>query len=177
MTDSFFWATQFCELFDRCAEKHRKGDTRFEGWFGARDLEFLASIGCKTREFFDFVDDHCRSDGGEPSRETALLIAAARRDYFLVEQKGVTGTKIVRPSELPPKPAEMDGIPWLPRFIVKAEAKLRGEMDPDTMFGCGGDTAFCAKHRLHPADFLRVVWAARGDTAKILRFVKTGNPA
>jgi hypothetical protein len=177
MTDSFTWATQFSALFGRCAMRYRKGDTHFEAWFGSGDLEFLASIGCKPREFFDFVDDHCQAGGAEPTKETALLIAAVRRDYFLVEQKGVTGTKIIRPSELPPKPAELDGIPWLPRIIVKAEAKLRGEMDPDTMFGCGGDMVFCAKFHLHPADFLRVVWAARGDTAKILQFVKSGKMA
>jgi hypothetical protein len=68
----------------------------------------------------------------------------------------------------------MEGIPWLPRIIAKAEAKLRGEMDPDTMFGCGGDRAFCSKHHIHPADFLRVVWAARGDRNRVLQFVKTG---
>ena len=86
----------------------------------------------------------------------------------------MSSTKVVAAGTLPPKPAEMDGIPWLPRIIAKGEAKLRGEMDPDTMFGCGGDRAFCSRHHLHPSDFLRVVWAANGDTARVLAFVKTG---
>lgn len=172
MIDSYHWATQFRDLFDRCVDKYKRGDARYDGWFGKADLEFLAAIGYRQRELFDFVEDHCNEDD-EPSKETALLIAAVRRDYFLVEQKGVPSTKIVNPSELPPKPAEMDGIPWLPRIIVKAEAKLRGEMDPDTMFGCGGDRAFCSRHHIHPADFLRVVWAARGDKDRVLQFVKT----
>jgi hypothetical protein len=47
-------------------------------------------------------------------------------------------------------------------------------MDDDTMFGCGGDRAFLEKHKIHPADFLRVVWAARGDKERVLRFVKSG---
>ena len=177
MTNSYIWASEFRDLFDRCVTKYKKGGGNFEAWFDSADLEFLAAIGCRPRELFDFVEDHCNAEGGEPGRETALLIASARRDYFQVVQVGVPGTKTVLPSELPPKPAEMDGIPWLPRIIAKAEAKLRGEMDPDTMFGCGGDRAFCRKHQLHPADFLRVVWAARGDTAKIVHFVKTGKPA
>ncbi len=176
MTDSYTWAARFRELFDRCADKYRRGDVSCDAWFSRDDLGFLASIGYKPREFFDFIDDHCSAGGGDPDRETALLIASARRDYFLVVQKGIASAKTVDPSALPPKPAEMDGIPWLPRLVMKAEAKLRGEMDPDTMFGCGGDLAFCRKHHLHPADFLRVVWAARGDTAKILHFVKTGEP-
>ncbi len=177
MTDSYTWATRFRDLFERYADKYKRGDTSFEAWFDSADLEFLASIGCKPRELFDFIEDHCHADGGEPSRETALLIAAARRDYFLVMQKGMAGTKLIDPSALPAKTAEIDGIVWLPRIIAKAEAKLRGEMDPDTMFGCGGDRAFCSKHHLHPADFLRVVWATRGDPAKILHFVKTGKVA
>jgi hypothetical protein len=172
--NAYTWATEFRALFDRCAEKHRSGNTDFGSWLDLNDVEFLKSIGCKPREFFDFVDDYCRSNGDEPSADTALLVAAVRRDYFLVVQKGVPSTKTIKPSELPPKPAELEGIPWLPRFIAKAEAKLRGEMDPDTMFGCGGDLAFCSRHHLHLADFLRVVWAARGDEAKVLGFVKTG---
>jgi hypothetical protein len=46
-------------------------------------------------------------------------------------------------------------------------------MDPDTMFGCGGDRAFLSKYDIHPADFLRVVWAAGDDDQKILAYVKS----
>ena len=70
----------------------------------------------------------------------------------------------------------MDGIPWLPRIIKKAEAKLRGEMAPDLMYGCGGDRNFFREHRLNPADFLRHVWAADGDEAKVLAYVKAATP-
>lgn len=176
-TDSYTWATQFRALFDRCIAKYKGGETEPAAWFTPDDLEFLRSIGCKPRELFDFVDDHVNGAGEEPSAETALLVAAARRDYFLVEQKGVARPRTINPAELPAKTAEMEGIVWLPRIIAKAEAKLRGEMDPDTMFGCGGDRAFLSRHHLHPADFLRVVWSARGDSAKVLKFVKAGRPA
>ena len=168
------WDTTFRELFERCAKLHRAGDARGVNWFTANDKAFLDSIGYTTQEFFDFVDDHCRYGAEGPTLETALLVAAVRRDYFRVVQNGRRTGKTVPPSELPPKPAAVDGIPWLPRLIVKARAKLKGEMDPDTMFGCGGDRAFFEQHKLHPADFLRVAWAAGDDDRKIIDFVKTG---
>jgi hypothetical protein len=147
------WDTTFRELFERCAKLHRGGDTRGANWFTAADKAFLDSIGHTTQEFFDFVDDHCRYGAEGPSLETALLVAAVRRDYFRVVQNGKRSGKIVPPSDLPPKPAAVDGIPWLPRLIVKARAKLKGEMDPDTMFGCGGDRAFFEQHKLHAGGF------------------------
>lgn len=172
--NNYTWQTTFRALFDRCLKQFRSGETDFTTWFSPADQDFLKSIGCREREFFDFVDDHANAGGGEPAVETALLIAAARRDYLNAVQHGKTSDKTVKPSELPAKTAEMDGIPWLPRIIAKARAKLRGEMDPDTMFGCGGDRAFCSKHDLHPADFLRAVWAAGDDDQRILSFVKSG---
>jgi hypothetical protein len=85
----------------------------------------------------------------------------------------VPSLKILTPAELPAKTAELDGIVWLPRILGKARAKLRGEMHPDMMFGCGGDRAFLAKYDIHPADFLRVVWAAGDDDQKVLAYVKS----
>jgi len=174
MNDAYNWASQFGEIFVSCCEEYEDDNKDYLAWFDEEDLEFLQSIGCKPREFFDFVEDCCSSEGGEPSPETALLIAAVRRDYFQVEQKGQPSTKVISPAELPAKTAELEGIVWLPRIIAKAEAKLRGEMDEDTMFGCGGDRAFLSKYHLHPSDFLRVVWAAKGEKSKILSFVNTG---
>lgn len=174
MIDSYHWAALFGELFVDCCEEYEDGKKDYNAWFEPEDLEFLKGIGCKPRELFDFVEDCVSAEGDEPTPETALLVAAVRRDYFLVEQKGVPSTKVVAPSELPSKTDAMDGIVWLPRIIAKAEAKLRGEMDPDTMFGCGGDRAFLSEHKIHPADFLRVVWAAKGDKQRILNFVKSG---
>lgn len=169
------WDTTFRELFERCAKLHRGGDTRAANWFTSADKAFLDGIGHTTQEFFDFVDDHCRYGAEGPTLETSLLVAAVRRDFFRVVQHGKRSGKIVLPSELPPKPAAVDGIPWLPRLIVKARAKLKGEMDPDTMFGCGGDRAFFQQHKLHPADFLRVTWAAGDDDRKIIEWVRGGD--
>lgn len=167
------WDTAFRELFENCAKKHRAGDTDGKDWFTAADKTFLESIGYTDREFYDFVDDHCRYGAEGPTLETSLLVAAVRRDYFRVVLSGQRTGKIVPPAELPPKSSSVEGFRWLPRLIVKARAKLKGEMDPDTMYGCGGDRAFFTEHKLHPADFLRVTWAAGDDDQKIIDFVKT----
>ena len=169
----YTWETTFRQLFDRCVKLHRSGNSNHSSWFSPEDQAFLKSIGYTGQEFFDFVDDHCRYADG-PTPETALLVASVRRDYLRTVQKGVTSTRTVPPSELPAKAAAVDGIPWLPRLIAKARAKLCGEMDADTMYGCGGDRAFLSEHDIHPADLLRVVWAAGGDDRKIIDYVKSG---
>jgi hypothetical protein len=42
------------------------------------------------------------------------------------------------------------------------------------MFGCGGDRAFLMACDVHPADFLRHVWAAGEDDTKIIALVTAG---
>lgn len=169
-TPAYSWSTRFLSLFDDCTAKYRKGDTDFNGYYAPDDLAFLSEIGYKPREFFDFVEDFVNY--GDPTPDTALLIAAVRRDYLLVIQKGRHSSHETTPDQLPPKPQEVDGIPWLPRLIAKARLKLRGEMDPEIMYGCGGDRQFLTKYDIHPADFLRTVWAAGDDDAKIIDYVK-----
>jgi hypothetical protein len=169
----YIWDSYFVELFDACVDEYDDGNHDFESWFSDEDQDFLKAIGYREREFFDFVEDNVTSGGEQPTAITALLVAAVRRDYFLTVQKGVASTHIITPAELPAKTAELEGFVWLPRIIAKARAKLRGEMDPDTMFCCGGDRAFLSKHDIHPADFLRVVWAAGEDDQKILAYVKS----
>jgi hypothetical protein len=160
------------ELFERCSNAYQAGNFDYQTDYSPRDLAFLSSIGYKPREFFDFVEDFC--DEAEPSPTTALLIAAARRDYFLVEQHGKASEQIITRNDLPGFGEELDGLPYLPRIITKARGKLRGELDPDIMFGCGGDRNFLAKHgQIHPADFLRHVWSAGTDDLKIARWIKS----
>ncbi len=62
---------------------------------------------------------------------------------------------------------------YLPRILAKGRAKLRGELDPDLMFGCGGDRRFFKNHGdIHPADFLRHVWAAGDNDQKVADWIK-----
>jgi len=169
-TPSSDWKQTFAELFPAAVEKYRKGHQKAAGLVEEKDVRFLESIGYTEQEFFDFVEDFAK--GGAPTVETAVKIAAVRRDYFINEQKGTPSTHQIDMAKLPPKDAEVDGIGWLPRIIPKAEAKLRGEMPSDLMYGCGGDRKFFAAHQIDPAEFLRKVWDAKGNQAEIVSWVK-----
>lgn len=168
--DNYNWAKQFGELFLDGLDAYRAGRRDAAAMFSDSQAAFLRDIGATTQEIFDFVEDTFL--GGEPGLETSLLVSAARRDYFLTVLKGRPAERVIDMATLPAKGAELEGIEWLPRIIEKAKAKLRGEMPPDLMYGCGGDRAFLRDHGIHPADFLREVWAAGDDTARILAYVR-----
>lgn len=170
------WYHELKQLFVQSLERYRVGEHHPDRHFTDEQKAYLASVGLTPQELFDFAEDHARYDG-DPDWETVLLIAAARRDYFLAEMNGQpSSNQPVAMDSLPPKDEKLDGIPWLPRLIKKAEAKLRGEMPADLMYGCGGDRRFFQAHGIHPADFLRRVWAAKDNTQKVLEFVKASKP-
>ncbi len=165
------WNDTFLALFDRCTARYRSGDADFKNYYSPEDLSFLGGIGYQPREFFDFVEDFC--DQEVPTVSTALLVAAVRRDYFLTIQHGQTSDLRLTADDIPSFGEDLHGIAYLPRIIAKGRAKLRGELDPDLMFGCGGDRNFLSKNGdIHPADFLRHLWAADDDDAKIAAWVK-----
>jgi hypothetical protein len=169
----FHWHDTFLALFDRALAELRAGNDDWATYYTEEDIEFLGTVGCQPREFFDFVED-CAA--GEPvSPASALLVAAVRRDYFMIMQGGQTSETFFPASALPAKTdAAVAGIPYFARILQKARLKLRGELDPDTMFGCGGDRAFLMACDVHPADFLRHVWAAGEDDTKIIALVTVG---
>ncbi|MDB4538187.1 DUF5069 domain-containing protein [Akkermansiaceae bacterium] len=165
------WDESFLELYRRCIAIYQGGDDDFHSYYNAADLDFLASIGYKPRELFDFVEDFV--DEGVPSESAALLIAAVRRDYFQVVQGGKPSEREVTKSDLPGFGEEVGGIAYLPRILTKARAKLAGELHPDVMFSCGGDRKFLREQGdLSAADFLRRVWASDGDDQKIVDWLK-----
>jgi hypothetical protein len=167
------WNDTFLALFDRCVARYRSGDTDFENHYSPADHAFLKSIGCRPREFFDFVEDYCEED--TPSPSAALLVAAVRRDYFLSVQHGLPSDKAdLTRDEVPTFGEELAGMAYLPRILAKARAKLHGTLDPDLMFGCGGDRNFLHKHGgIHPADFLRHTWAAGDDDSKLVAWLQS----
>lgn len=141
-----------------------------ESMFDAVDAAFLTTIGCTAQELFDFVDDYQRY--GEPDYATTLDVTALRRDYFVNVLRGHSTGRIVPMERLPAKTAEVDGIAWLPRLIVKARLKLRGEMPPDLMYGCAGDRPFLRRMNLTLAQFLKLVWECGDDDRRIINAVK-----
>ncbi|MBU6301235.1 MAG: DUF5069 domain-containing protein [Verrucomicrobia bacterium] len=163
MSDS--WKTHMLEMFDRWLELYRSGQTDWTTLAAPGDEDVLEMIGCKPREFFDYVEDH--ANHGEPDKGTVIDITDLRWDYYLTVQGGEPSTKVITPESLPAKGEEFQGIPWLPRLIAKAEGKLRGELHPDIMYGCPGDMAFFKRHGLDPVEFLQLVWDCEGDRDNI----------
>lgn len=161
------WTQLFDRLYVTALDRYAAGVREPAAIFSENEHAEAATIGARAIEFFDFAEDARHLDRG-----TALLIAAVRRDFFLNVQHGKLSPHRLREAELPLRKDQADGIPWLPRVIRKAEARLRGELPDDLMYGCGGDRKFFEEHRMHPADFLRFVWAANGDEAKIIAYVK-----
>jgi len=164
------WEAQFKRLFEAGVQAFHDGRTNAVDMFDTQQAAFLGTIGCTAQELFHFVEDYCQY--GEPSAADALAVAAVRRRYFEEVQHGIPSQFQIDPAELPPKDEALDGIVWLPRIIAKARAKLRGELDPGTMYGCGGDRPFLARvHQTLPG-FLELVWEAGADDSRIVEAVK-----
>ncbi len=163
----YSWHQRFRELYDKALVKYRNEHRGVTTFFTTREVGVLAALGAKPMELFDYAEDSSDLDP-----ETALLITAARRDYFLIIQDGQWTEKQIKVESLPPKDAQLQGIAWLPRAIAKAQARLRGELPDEIMFACGGDRKFFRSHDIHPADFMRAVWAAKGNEEKIVAYVR-----
>lgn len=170
MNDST-WETQFKAVYDRGSAAWVAGKRSPDTMFDAADVKFLASIGCTTQELFDFIDD-CHRYGGDPDYRTTLAVTALRRKYFLEVMGGKPSKHVAKMSDLPAKTAAVDGIAWLPRLIVKARLKLRGEMPADLMYGCGGDRPFVRQMKTTLEDFLQLVWDCGDSDRKIVDAVK-----
>jgi Domain of unknown function (DUF5069) len=164
------WKLEFRQVWDRgvAAWKARRRSART--MFGPVDVAFLTGIGCTAQELFDFVDDSLGYD--DLDFETALAVTAIRREYFLEVMRGTPTGRVVPMSALPAKSAKVDGIAWLPRLIAKARIKLRGEMDPDLMYGCAGDRPFLRSHRMTLPQFLQLVWDKGDDDRAIVDALK-----
>ena len=121
---SYNWTERLRAIYDKAVDLYRNGNRDFAAYFNLEESEWLASVGLRPINVYDWAEDMISAS--EPSWDIVLLIAAARRDYFLVHQKGVTATTVTESSELTAKDAELEGIPWLPRIIAKATCFLRG---------------------------------------------------
>ena len=168
--DSITWEAEFRHVWDRAIVAWRAGRTAPTTLFPAADVKFLASLGCSAQELFDFIDDAQRY--GEPDYTTTLAVTAIRRDYFLNVLGGKATGLVAEMDSLPAKSAEVSGIAWLPRLIVKARLKLRGEMPADLMYGCGGDRPFLRRMKTDLPSFLKLVRDCGDDDKKIVASVR-----
>lgn len=164
------YSTWLYALWQDAVKRYEAGERGADTFFDAATVADLAAVGLKPIEVYDFAEDFVKS--GEPDFGTFLLICEARRDYFLHVQKGVPSSEVICMDSLPSKEDAVEGIVWLPRIMPKALAKLRGELEPDLMFCCGGDRRFFKENNIHPAEFLRVVWAWSETPEKIIAWVK-----
>jgi len=163
------------KLWEGAVAKYEAGQRGADTFFDADETAFLASIGATAQEVYDFAEDFVNY--GEPDYTTFAALADIRRRYFLEVQGGQPSGHIVESDTLPAKTDEVDGIVWLPRILPKAHAKLKGEMNPDLMYGCGGDRRFFREHDIHPAEFLRLVEANLDDDAAVIAWVKARSQA
>lgn len=158
------------ELWQKAVDQYAAGQRDSATYFSDEETQWLADHGVTPQEVYDFAEDY--DDAGEPDFTTFAMITDVRRSYFLTEMKGKKTGTIVDPETYPAKDAEAAGIRWLPRIIGKARAKLRGELDPDTMYSCPGDRRFLKENDIHPAQFLRVVAQSFDDDQAIINWTK-----
>ncbi len=164
------WKSEFRNVWDRGIAAWKARRKSAATMFEPKDVTFLASIGCTAQELFDFVDDFLSYHDFD--FETVLEVTAIRREYFLNVMHGKSTGRVVPMSELPAKAAAVDGIAWLPRLIAKARSKLRGEMNPDLMYGCAGDRPFLREHGMTLPQFLQLVRDRGDDHRAIVEAVK-----
>jgi hypothetical protein len=161
---------QFRALYDAAVARHTAGQRAAENLCTAEEKAWLAAHGLTPQHLYDYAEDH-HAYGGEPGFAQALGIELVRRDYFLNVQGGRPSGRVLDEATLPAKSEAVQGIAWLPRLLPKARAKLRGELPPSLMYGCGGDRRFFKTHDILPAEFLALVWRHEPDDAAIIAWV------
>ena len=50
------WNDTFYDLFREAVGRYHEGHRNVDGFFTDQEIIFLSSIGCRTRELFDFVE-------------------------------------------------------------------------------------------------------------------------
>lgn len=167
--DHYNYPKRLKAIWTAAVETYQGGHQKPEGMFDDATIAELATFGLNVMDVFDYAEDFVH--GSDPDFETFLMVSEVRRDYFITKQKGVPSDAQLDSASLPAKTDEINGIVWLPRIMPKALAKIRGELPPETMYGCGGDRRFFKTNNIHPAEFLRAAWAYEDEPEKIIDWV------
>lgn len=167
--------TRLKALWDKGVEDYHNGGRVPGAYLTEEEQAFLSEIGANEQDLYDYTDDSIRY--GEPDFEMFWAVQSMRFNYFRMIMKNRQGDYTAPMEAYSPKNAEINGIPWLPRIIEKAKRKLRGELNPDIMYGCGGDRQFCKTHNLHLAEFLQLVWTHWDNHQAIAAYIEAHSPA
>jgi len=161
----------FKHVYDKAVSLYGQGNRDKDTYFNADEAAFIDANGWRSQDFFDYAEDLIHHN--DPSYEIAQSIEQVRREYFMHIQNGVASSEQISSADLPGKRETLDGFVWLPRILPKARGKLLGQLPEETMYCCGGDRLFLQTHNIHPAEFLRVVWANLDNDDGIVEFVKS----
>jgi hypothetical protein len=164
------FTAKFHALYNQAVTRYAAGRRGADVMFGPDEVEFLAANGISVQHLYDYAEDH-NNYSGQPGADIALAIELVRRDYFLNVQNGCPSTTVIDDSSLPSKTDTVRDIAWLPRLLIKARAKLRGELPASLMFCCGGDRKFFQEHDILPSEFLTLVWRSETNDAAIVDWV------
>lgn len=168
--EHFDWQQKLKTLWQKALDLYAGGNEDPQTYFTEEETAWLASVGIRPRELYDFAEDF--NAESIPDFPTVAMIQDIRRSYFRDVQGGQWTGRRIDPTQLPAKDSEAAGIVWLPRIIAKAKAKLHGELDEDTMYSCPGDRRFLKANDIHPAEFLRTVWQHEKDDVAIVAWVE-----
>ncbi len=166
---SFNFHNQLSSIWEKAVSLYKEGNTDPSSFPIEDVVPMLASFGINKIEVFDYAEDWCLH--GEPDLLTFLLVHYERWSFFREEQNRKPSNIMLEPTSLPSRSEEIAGIQWLPRIIPKAYAKLRGELPPEVMYGCGGDRQFFKQNNIHPAEFLRIIRKFPKDEKSIINWV------
>lgn len=165
----FAFPKKFRATYDHALALYAKGQRGADTFFSAGQKAWLAANGLSAQALYDYAEDE--TNEGAPGYDHALAIEVIRRDYFLNAQGGVASAVVADSTSWPGKDEAVNGIPWLPRIMPKARAKLRGELPSSMMYCCGGDRRFFQTNDILPAEFLNLVWRHENDDAALIAWV------
>ena len=127
--------------------------------------EWLACSG-----FFDYAEDAVNN---APSINRSV-IEQVRREYYLHIQKALLRQTEFRPPNSPPKAMPSTGLLGYHASCQKPEGSFSAIRRDNVLLWWRPN--FLATHDIHPAEFLRIVWANLDDDQGIVEFVKRRSP-
>ena len=161
--------TELYRIWQSAVDQYKQGGSSPSTIVQEQDLSLLSGWGMNRMDVFDFAEDWCLHQ--EPDFSTFLLVHYERWRFFVEKQKSIPSSNLLDPKTLPPKDQKARGIAWLPRILPKARAKLRGELPPEVMYGCGGDREFFKSNHIHAAEFLSIVYFYGDDDEAVIEWV------